>query len=157
MNCYLDQFEVIFLSTPCISTNTIWILNLPIDFKKSLVNMGKMLYSNDILVNWTICGPSKLQKIVSEPWSPEFVSIHLKLLPVGGRLVAPEKFVRDDDLFDFINFHKLPIIFLSLRFITPCFRREVPMLGCSIIVVSVMCILLHLARMYVSFPTDNSK
>ena len=89
------------------------------------------------------------------PWLFEFLSIYLKLPPIGGRLVAP---ILLDGLFVFVDrikFCVLPALFLSLHFILHCCNRYLPLLGVFIIVVSVKCILLYLVRLYVSFPTET--
>ena len=60
---------------------------------------------------------SKLTKTIL-PWLIDEVSIYIKLLSIEGKLVAPEEPVGLFVFVDFINICFLPILILSLNFIT---------------------------------------
>ena len=83
----------------------------------------------------------------------ELVYKNIKLSPIGGRLVAPESPVGLFVLVDRKKFCILPLLFLSLHFIFHRCNRYPPLLGALIIVVTVICILSYLVKLYVSFPT----
>ena len=78
-------------------------------------------------------------------------------LPIGGEIVAPLSLVGEFLFVDFIKFDSLPMLFLPLQIILHYGRRYQPLLPDLKTVVSVICILSYLVRLYVSFPTATFK
>ena len=79
----------------------------------------------------------------------------MKALPIGVKDVAP--LFDDGELIfvDLINFCILALLFLLLHFTTQFCSNNPPVFGETIFVVSVICILFYLVRLYVSFPTNT--
>ena len=81
--------------------------------------------------------------------------MYMNGLPVGGKVVAPVFPVGDFVLVVPINFVILPLLFLLLHIHFQKGNTTDPILPTLITVVSVICILLYLVRLYVSLPTDT--
>ena len=88
-------------------------------------------------------------------WLIEDVSMYIKAFPKSGRLSAP---LFDEGLFVFVDliiFCNSSLLFISVQRICHPGNKYLPLFGYLMIVVSVICILLYLVRLYVSFPTKT--
>ena len=81
--------------------------------------------------------------------------MYIKLSPIGHETVAPVIGVGIFGFDDLTNLSICPFIFLALHFISPSFNKKSPLLGYFFIVVSVICILSFLVRLYSVFPSNT--
>ena len=81
--------------------------------------------------------------------------MYIKLLPTGGKDVAPHSDLGEFVFVDLKKFCILPLLFMSLHLINQFCNKLPPTFGNCVTVVSVICILSCLVRLYVSFPTET--
>ena len=130
-----------------LSSNINWHLNLPIDFFESLVNVEYFLWRSVILVIWIISVPSKEMKVLSDLEILEVVWIYMNELPIGGKLVAPERPVGLFVCVDFMKSRTLESLFWLLHLICHFCKSSEPTFGGLNSFVSVICILLWFVRL----------
>ena len=80
-------------------------------------------------------------------WLPEDVPIYMKLLPIGGKHVAPEKPVVVLDVVELSNLPISAITFLSLSFVLQFCKRLLTTFGNLINVSTTICISMYFLRL----------